>query len=267
MDAMKRMQAMFYRYLYLHKRSVSRGLELFFWPVMELLVWGFLTLYIRKVGGGDLSQIIVYLISAVIFWDVLYRSQQGITISFIEDIWTQNILNLLISPLRIWEWLVATFVYGLVKTLTITVLLTLLAIALYHFNMIETIGFSLIPMAINILLFGWALGIFTSGLLIRWGHSVEALIWGVPFLVQPLSAIFYPVSTLPKLLQPIAMVLPSTYVFEGMRAIVAGGSYEVGSFLMSLVLNGIYFVIACLSFLAMYRASMVAGKLGRLGTD
>lgn len=266
-ESLQRIYAMLIRYVTLHKRSISRGLELVFWPVMELMVWGFLTLFLKNSIQGDLSQFIVFLISAIIFWDLLYRSQQGVTISLIEDIWTQNILNLIISPLRIWEWLVATCLYGFIKTALITIILTLLAISFYQFNLIDALSFYLIPLMANLLLFGWALGIFTAGLLIRWAHAVEALIWGIPFLVQPLSAIYYPLSTLPPWLQAVAKCLPSTYVFEGMREVIKTKQMPMEYFYISLGLNGLYFILAGLFFLWMFHRSRTTGRLGRLGID
>jgi ABC-2 type transport system permease protein len=122
-------------------------------------------------------------------------------------------------------------------------------------------------MVCNLLFFGWALGVFTSGLLIRFGHSVEALIWGIPFLIQPFSAIYYPLSTLPKWCQVISQFLPSTYVFEGMRAVVNGDQVNGIIFLKAFGLNGMYFILAGLFFNWMYRQSRKIGRLGRLGLD
>ncbi len=266
-ESVSRVSAMFLRYLYLHKRSVPRTLEIIFWPVMDLLVWGFVTLYIQSVSQDALSKIIVFLINALIFWDILYRSQQGVSISFSEDIWTQNIVNIFVSPLKIWEWILATFIYGLAKTLLITVILSVLALGFYHFNLIGTVGFYLIPLAADLLLLGWALGIFTAALIIRWGHAAEALIWGVPFLIQPLSAVFYPLSILPPWLQVISRGIPSTYVFEGMRTIVRTGSMPYGDFLIALALNLIYFAAGAFFFGWMYRSSRASGRLARLGMD
>ena len=255
------------RYLYVHKRSVSRSLELVFWPVMELLVWGYLVLYIQQVGTGDLPKLIISIFAAVIFWDLLYRSQQGVSLSFVEDIWTHNIFNLLISPLRLWEWIGATFVYGMMKTLIIVGILSALALGLYQFHLIDTLGLYLIPFLANLLLFGWALGLFTSGLLIRWGHAVEALIWGIPFLIQPLSAIYYPVSVLPTWLQHVSWCLPSTYVFEGMRSVVATGQMDMTMLGKAFLCNAVFFVLGTLFFSGMYRLSQISGRLGRLGMD
>ncbi len=264
-ESFQRISAVVLRYLYLHKRSLPRTFEIVFWPVMELLVWGFVSVYIQSISGGALSKIIVFLINAMIFWDILYRSQQGISISIIEDIWTQNIVNVLVSPLKIWEWLLGTFIYSILKISAITTILSAIALGLYHFNLIGRIGFYLIPLAASLLFFGWALGVFTSSLVIRWGHAAEALIWGVPFLIQPVSAIFYPLSVLPPWLRPISLCLPSTYVFEGMRSIIATGTMPTKYILLSFGLNIIYFVLASIFFNWMYRGARATGRLGRLG--
>lgn len=266
-ESCRRISAVVLRYLYLHKRSLPRTFEIIFWPVMELLVWGFVSVYIQSISQDALSKIIVFLINAMIFWDILYRSQQGVSISIIEDIWTQNIVNVLVSPLKIWEWLFGTFIYSILKITAITAILSMIAAALYHFSLIERMGFYLIPLAASLLFFGWALGILASALVIRWGHAAEALIWGVPFLIQPVSAIFYPLSVLPKWLQIISRCLPSTYVFEGMRSVLATGRMPKEFFWTAFGLNAVYFVLASLFFKWMYESARKTGRLGRLGMD
>ena len=263
----RRVGAMILRYVYLHKRSLPRTFEIVFWPVMELLLWGFVSVYLRRLTGDALADLAGALISAMIFWDILYRSQQGVSISFVEDIWTQNIVNLLVSPLRLVEWITATFVYGLLKTTLIVLILTVIAGALYHFYLLNTLSFYFLPLVFNLLLFGWALGIFTSSLVIRWGHSAEALIWGVPFLIQPFSAIFYPLHVLPGPMRAVSSLLPSTYVFEGMRAVIRTGRMPMGYFWAGLALNLVYFALAGAFFRWMFLQARSTGRLGRLGTD
>ena len=266
-QSLTRIGAMLLRYLYLHKRSLPRTLEIFFWPVMELLVWGFVSVYIRSFSPQTLSKILLILVNAMIFWDILYRSQQAVGIAIVEDIWTQNIVNILISPLKIWEWLFSTFLYGFLKVTAITAILSMIAFGLYHFNLIDNLGLYLIPLVFNLLLFGWAVGVFTSGLVVRWGHSAEALIWGVPYLLQPISAIYYPLSVLPAWLQVVSRCLPSTYVFEGMRQVTATRALPMEYFWIALGLNLVYFVLGGIFFNTMYRAARDSGRLGRLGMD
>jgi ABC-2 type transport system permease protein len=223
--------------------------------------------YVQSLAGGALTHAVVFFINSMIFWDILYRSQQGVSISVIEEIWTQNIVNLLVSPLKIWEWMTATFIYGMLKTTIITVILGVIAYFLYHFNLIAASGLYLVPLVANLLFFGWALGVFASALLIRWGHAAEALIWGIPFLIQPLSAIFYPLETLPVWLRPLSMALPSTYVFEGMREVLKTGRMPVAHLAAAVGLNAVFFALSAFFFDQMYKQARNSGRLGRLGTD
>lgn len=176
-ESLRRIYAMFLRYLYLHKRSLPRSLELIFWPVMELFVWGFLSLYLGTVVETGAAAVVMFLINGMIFWDILYRSQQSVSISVMEEIWHHNILNILVSPLRLWEWMCAAFIYGFIKSGLITIILGTIACVLYRFNMADSLGLHLVPLAGNLLLFGWIVGIYTSAVLLWWGYSGEALIW------------------------------------------------------------------------------------------
>ncbi len=257
---------MLLRQLYLHKRSIPRNMEIFFWPIMELMVWGFLTVYIKQIAQTDLSRTIVFLIGAMIFWDILYRAQQGISIPLMEELWTRNLTNLLVTPLRIWEWVTAMFLYGFCKILATVLFLCLIAFLLYHFNL-GMFGLALIPFVFNLLVFGWSVGMVTAGMLIWWGYSAEALIWGIPFFLQPVSAVFYPLDILPRWLAFIGAALPSTYIFEGMRSVVNTGKVSLGTLALSTFLNAIYFAAACAFFVAMLRLSQKHGRLAKLGQD
>ncbi len=265
--SLTRIHAMLCRYLYLHRRSLPRTLELVFWPVMDLFVWGFLTLYLRSFAPGLKGGLVFAFLSGMIFWDILYRNQQAVTISVMEEIWHHNLLNILISPLRLWEWLMATFLYGFLKSLVITAVLAALSLFLYQFNMAAGLGLSLVPLAFNLLLFAWILGIFTSATLLWWGYAAEALIWGIPFLLQPLSAVFYPLSVMPGWVQGISLCLPSTYVFEGMRAVLAGQALSASSFWTGLGLNGLFFLAAVVFFHWVYGRALVTGRLVRAGME
>lgn len=232
----KRLRTVVLRHLLLHVRAPARLLDLFFWPVMELFVWGFFTVYIRRMSPDLGGALVATLINALIFWDILFRSQQAVSLAFMEELWTRNVMNLLISPLRSWEWALGSCLYGVLKTGVIVSILFALAVPLYHFSP-GALGLHFIPLTAQLLLMGWSMGFFTTALLLRWGHSAEALIWGIPFLVQPFSAIFYPLSVYPAWLKPFCLALPSTHVMEGMRASISTGVFPWGSFAAASGLN------------------------------
>ena len=261
-----RIGAMFQRYVSLHRRSLIRSFDIFFWPVMDLLIWGFVTRYIQQIAAGPVAQLFVFLIGALIAWDIHYRGQQAVTISLMEEIWTRNLVNILIAPVRLWEWIAATFLYAALKVAIVTVLLAILAKWLYAFELAR-IGWAFVPLAGSLLLFGWAVGLFTAGLLLRFGYAAEALIWGIPFLLQPFSCVFYPVSTLPPWAQAIARWLPSTYAFEGLRMALRDGTVAWTIWPPLVGLTACAFGLGAACFVWLLHRARATGRLGRLGQD
>jgi len=217
-----RIFALLLRQLYLYRRSLIRSLEIVYWPVMELLVWGFLSVYVGRLrGGGALA--IAFLLGGMILWDVFYRAQQAISVSFLEDIWTRNLVNIFVSPISAGEFVAAMLVLGVMKVIVTGLLLSVLALLLYTFNLFQY-GLPLIPFILNLLLAAWAIGVITTAMILRYGQGAETLAWAIPFLFQPLSAVFYPVTVLPAFLRPAAWALPTTHAFEGMRAVLSGSA-------------------------------------------
>ena len=227
------------RYFWLYTRHPVRIVELVFWPFVQLLVWGFLTKYLQSETSGDFPQTITYLIGAIILWDALFRSQQGVAISFLEDVWTRNLLNIFAAPVRTTEYVGAMFLVGFCRVIFTGLILAVIAIAAYQFNLFN-LEIALIPFYLNLLLFGWALGLISVSLILRFGHGAESLAWAIPFMVQPFSAVFYPISALPAWLQPLSKLFPSTHVFEGMRDVLQSGTFPATHMVASLAMNIIF---------------------------
>ncbi|MEI6083665.1 MAG: ABC transporter permease [Verrucomicrobiota bacterium] len=260
-----RISALVLRYTFLYTRSLPRVFEIVFWPVMELMLWGMLTQYLQT-GPYKLPAFINFLLGGMIFWDILYRSQQGTTISFLEDIWARNLINIFVAPVRVSEFIIATYCVGFVKILITVAVLGSLAAGLYHFNILS-MGWPLIPLFINLLVMGWSVAMLTTGMIMRWGQASEALAWGIPFLIQPFCAAFYPVSSMPAWLQPIALSIPATHVFEGMRDVLAGQGLSWTRVLCATGLNVLYLTAAGLFFRYMYNSAREKGLLAKLGTQ
>lgn len=257
-----RVQAILIRHLYLYQRSVPRLMDIFYWPVMELLMWGFLTRYLEGAGFGGLN-IVTVILGALVFWDLLSQSQRAVSVAFLEDVWERNLLNIFVTPLRVSEFLLSTVLLGLVRIALAGVVISILAYLLYQFN-IFSFGFYLVPFVLSLLLFGWALGLFTTGIILRFGSSAQVLAFGFIFLIQPFSAVFYPVSALPQNLQYVAYILPSTWVFEGVRRVVATGSLSLAHLSVAFALNIIYLGLVFWFFYAMFSRVKEKGLLLKL---
>jgi len=258
-----RIVAIFVRQMYLYRRSLPRLMEIFYWPLLDLVLWGFISLYLARSRAG-LPNVVTFFLGALILWDILFRSQLGISVSFLEDVWARNFLNLFVSPLRPSEYLTSLMMVSAVKIVLAGGIMSLLAWALYSFN-IFVIGVSLVPFVLNLVALGWAIGIFTTALILRFGQQAEILAWGIAILFQPVSAVFYPVAVLPPVLRWLARYVPSSYVFEGMREVVASGRLPVGKLVWAAGLNVIYLAVVTVFFYAIFRSVRKKGLLARIG--
>ncbi|MFK5921585.1 MAG: ABC transporter permease [Verrucomicrobiota bacterium] len=254
--------ALVLRYLYLYQRAPIRMVELAFWPFVQLLVWGYLTQYLQNNSQGDFPHTISFLIGAVILWDILFRAQQGVAIFFLEDVWTRNLLNIFAAPVRISDYLFATFVIGFLRAAFTVTLLCVLAATLYSFH-VTSFNWYIVPFFGHLMIFGWALGMISTALILRWGPAAESLAWAVPFLIQPFAAVFYPVSELPQWLQWVAWTLPCSHIFEGMREVLKTGSLSGHHLLWATILNAFYLLAAGGLFAKVTKIAREKGLLTR----
>ncbi|OHA22023.1 MAG: hypothetical protein A3G52_03310 [Candidatus Taylorbacteria bacterium RIFCSPLOWO2_12_FULL_43_20] len=257
-----RINALLMRHIYLFQRSLPRIMDILFWPVLELLVWGFLSVYLEKLNITSVS-VLTFLLGAIIFWDILNQSQKAVSISFLEDVWEKNFLNIFVSPLKLSEFLSAAALLALIRILLVAVILGVLAGLFYHFNIFQ-FGFYLIPFMANLLIFGFSLGIFTTAIILRFGTAAQILAFGFIVLIQPFSAVFYPVSSLPQYIQYVSYLIPSTYVFEGMRAVTSSGVLPVWHLVLAFATNIFYLLLVVWFFYRMFSSVKVRGRLMKL---
>jgi ABC-2 type transport system permease protein len=258
-----RIFAMVLRYWYLLRSSWPRLLELIYWPAVQMLMWGFLQLYVSQ-NAGFFARAGGTFIGAVLLWDILFRGQLGFSISFLEEMWARNMGNLMMSPLRPGEFICALMIMSIVRLVIGMVPVTILAFAFFDFNL-YSFGFALAVFFMNLILTSWAVGIFVSGIVLRNGMGAESMAWTIMFLLLPLTCVYYPVAVLPGWLQPLAWALPPTYVFEGMRALLIDHTFRADLMVWAFALNAAYFVAAVIGFLALLNSARTVGSLMQTG--
>ncbi|MFI5011350.1 MAG: ABC transporter permease [Hyphomicrobiales bacterium] len=262
-NSLARIAAMTLRYWYLLRASWPRLLEAVYWPAMTIVVWGFLQLYLSGSKSG-LAGAAGILLGAVLLWDILFRGQLGFTFSFLEEIWSRNIANLMMSPLRPAELAVALMLMSFVRLVIGTIPVTILAYALFGFN-IYGLGLGVAAFFANLVITGWALGLVVSGVVLRNGLGAESLAYSMMIVLLPISCVYYPATVLPVWLQPIAWCLPPTYVFEGLRAILLDGVFRGDLMLECLALNLIYLGLGFASFILLMRSARHNGAILTMG--
>ena len=257
-----RVAALVLRYLYLLRSSWPRIIEIAYWPTMQMIIWGFVSQHFSS-SSPELTAGWI-LISVVLVWDCLFRSHISYTLSFLEELWSRNLGNLFVSPLRPRELIAALATISMMRTLIGMLPAALLAIPFFGVSVFD-MGLPLLGFFLNLVLTGWAISQFVTGILIRYGLGAESLTWVLPFLIAPFSCIYYPLSTLPEWMQSIAVFIPTTYVFEGMRTLLVEGNFETGLMVKGFTLNILYLIFGLIAFFISFQAARRHGLLLQSG--
>lgn len=247
------------RYWYLLRGSWPRIAELAYWPTVQMLLWGFLSKFMAT-NSSWVAQGVGVFLGAVMLWDVFFRGQLGVSISFLEEMWSRNMGHLFASPLRPYEWVGALFAMSMIRTLIGTIPAALLAIPIFGYSVFE-MGWPLLAFFASLLVMGWWLALIVISLILRYGMGAEGLAWMAVFIMAPVSAVYYPVTVLPTWLQSVSWALPTTYVFEGMRAVLFGDGFQPNLFLGAVMLNLLYISIGTLVFMWSFRDARNRGSL------
>jgi ABC-2 type transport system permease protein len=258
-----RIGAMVRRYWYLLSSSWPRILDLIYWPTVQMLMWGFLQMYVAQ-NAGFFARAGGVFIGSVLLWDILFRGQLGFSISFLEEMYARNLGNIMMSPLRPVEFVAALMIMSVIRLAIGMVPVSLLAIAFFGFN-VWSLGFALAAFFVNLILTSWSVGIFVSGLLLRNGLGAESMAWTIMFLFLPLTCVYYPVAVLPGWLQYVAWALPPTYVFEGMRALLIDHVFRADLMLEAFAFNIVLFAGASFAFLRLLASAREHGSLLQTG--
>jgi ABC-2 type transport system permease protein len=251
------------RYGYLLRRSWPRLVELAYWPTVQMILWGFISRFFVA-NSGLLSQAVGLLLSGVLLWDVLFRSQLGVSVVFFEELHSRNLGHLFISPLRPLELVISLMTISLIRTLIGVGTAAVLAFPFYGYNLLD-LGLPLIGFFINLTVMGWAIGLLVAALVLRHGLGAESIAWAAIFALAPLSGIYYPIAILPTWLQPLAWALPASHVFEGMRAVILHHTLRLDFMLYALLLNGVYLGLGIWVFLATFQVARRQGLLLQSG--
>lgn len=236
-----RIWAIILRFLYYFRHSLDRVMDNFYWPALDLLLWGLTSTYFSSFFE-DAGLVVAMIVSSILFWVLVYRAQYEVSGNLLEDLWNKNLVNLFVSPLTFWEWVGAFLVLGLLKAAMSWLFALALGFILYGVNILDH-GFYLAFYVPLLIMNGWWMGFLISGLILRFGTRVQTFGWTMIWVISPFAALYYPVSTLPQWAQYISYLLPISYVFEGSRAVLSTGQLDLSTMALAFILNIFYLAL------------------------
>jgi len=263
--SLKRSAAIMLRQFYLMRGSAARVVPLVAWVGVDMVLWGFMSRYLNALTAAGLN-FVATLLGAVLLWDFFTRVMQGVTMTFFEDVWSRNFLNIFASPLRLSEYLAGLVLSSVVTSFIGLVFMLIVAGGVFGLSFFSY-GVVLIPAVLVLFLFGIALGIAATAMVLRLGPAAEWFVWPIPALMAPFAAVYYPVTILPRWMQYVARIIPPSYVFQNIRSVVSGGTLAWGSLVCGAVLALMYVFAACWFFSRMYHHGVCTGLIARYSSE
>ena len=262
----RRIGAMMARHFYLIRRSWPRLLSFAYYPVMQLLVWAFVTKYLAAQSGSQsvLQAAPGILLTGVLLWDVLVRGELGLFLSFLEEMYSRNLGNLFVSPLRLHEFVIAQMLLSIIRVVIGSGMALLVAVVFFDLTIVKQVAV-LAGCLGCLLVFGWSIGLIANGLVLRFGLGAEEIGWAVVFLIGPLSGAYYPVAVLPQWLQWVALAMPTAWTFEAMRAALIDGQARWDLLAWSLAIAVAYLGFGAIVFRQLVEAGRRRGLLLQMG--
>ena len=265
MTRLRRPAAIVLRHFYLMRGSPARVLPLFAWVAVDIVLWGFITRYLNAVTSSRIDFVPV-LLGAVLLWDFFTRVMHGVTTAFFEDVWSRNFLNVFATPISTREYIAGLVASSIATSSLGLAAMILLATSVFGLSFLAY-GAMLGPFLLVLFLFGVALGVVGCAIVLRFGPASEWFIWPIPALLSPFAGVFYPLSTLPPWMRAVAAALPPSYVFEGMRRVLDGGTVSPGALAGGAALALLDVVLAGLLFDRVYRQASRTGLLARYSAE
>ncbi len=262
--SLRRVWGLMYRHLTLFRRSWPRLLDLAYWPVLQMVIWGFTSRFFAARLGNHGAVTVGMLLGGVLLWETALRSHLGFAVTFMEEIWSRNLGHIFVSPLRPWELLAALLGMSVVRMLLGVVPAMVLAFLIYHFNILS-VGPVVVLFALNLMMMGWWIALGCISLILSQGGGAESLVWSMLIGLAPLACVYYPVSVLPHWLQMVALALPAAHVFEGLRAAIGSGVILWGHLAWAAALNLVWLAAAMLLFMQQFYAARRNGALMNIG--
>lgn len=256
----RRIYALVLRHFYNLRRSFDRLSDVFYWPVLDIVIWGLTGLYFVSFSP-DSAIHITAIICAVLLWIIPWRAQNEISINILVELWDRNLSHIFVSPFKLSEWIVSLMIVGILKGLISLIFTSIVAFIIYKVNIL-TYGLYLFPFILLLFMFGWSIGFVVGAIILRFGLRIQTLAWTVPWAAAPFSAIYFPVSILPDWGQAVTRVLPSSYIFEGARQIIFHHSFNWNYVWISLLLNTIYLSFSLLLFRWSFKNALNRGLQG-----
>lgn len=259
----QRIWGMVLRHIHLAVRDLSRVSWMFYWPVFDIVSWGFSGLWVQKYNAAcniGFAQLV-----ALVLLQLVGRTALEISGSLMEELWSMNMINVFASPLTLPEWISSGLIIGAMSNTVLFAYCSLIVWLVFGVNILS-VGLPLLLFAIPLIISGLWVGFMAATLLISFGARVQTFVFILNWTFTPFCGVFFPIEILPVWGQIISAALPMTYIFSALRTYVLSGAFNWPLIAIGTTMAIFYALIACVVFFVAFKKSKQKG-LARLTAE
>lgn len=192
-------------------RNLFSFFEVLFFPLVGLVSVGLLGKFL-SLSGVVQSFILVGAMTA----GVLQVTQLDVSYGLLYDVWSKSIKQTFLAPVSIYEAIFGSFLFGIVRGLSVFLLLCLVSSSLFSFSLPD-IAATLVFLS-GVFLFALLTGTVVHLSILLFGQRIDIIAWSISVIAMLLCGIYYPVTILPSSLVFLSSLIPLTYFLEYMRS-------------------------------------------------
>lgn len=230
------------RYLRLWKNDPNVPLFNMYWPILDILTWGFLGTWIQGLQSTTSNNVTVIIVTGLLLFQVCSRGCNGLCIALIEEMWSDNVVNLFSLPISMTEWICGTIMLAAINMCLVTTACMGLTFLLYSIPVWQTIT-TFLWFAPPLFLACLWLGFTSLAIIITLGKRGVEMGFVFAWFFLPFCGAYFPVEVLPAWGQTISAFLPMSSVFAGLRAYL-GHNQDPTPFLLKGYAMGALYALA-----------------------
>jgi len=182
-------------------------------PVILTVIFGFLS---EGLAEETRSTAPLILMATTVIWQLVMYPHQEITLVAISELSSSGLTQLFSTPLTKYELTAALLLPSIITTGFVFLVCSALMMIVHGYNPLF-LGLPLIPLLINLLVFGATFGLFAATVVVRFGEQLGHFAQLLDWFIVPVSGVYYPYDKMPEWLQFIGKLLPLSYIFGFIR--------------------------------------------------
>jgi ABC-2 type transport system permease protein len=247
--------AIILRYFQVFRHDINRIFAILFWPAFDMFLWGFLGAWVQENSTIDFQ---LAFLSSIALWQMMLRLSQEMANCFLEEVWTQNVINLFVAPIKIIEWLIGLISISIIVGIVVYFNCSIITAFLYK-KPFSIFAYNFLIFGPSLFLSGIFLGMIPLILIMKFGRKGAEMAYIITWIVAPFCGVFYPRTVLPSWAQTVGSFLPMTYAFESVRKYILEAVFPAEELLLSYLLSIFYIILGTIIFMYTFSCARKTG--------